>query len=297
VTVRIPEGLLWWRDEVGGADWLDSLPALAEACAARWRLTLGEPFEPATVSLVLTVTRHDGSPAVLKINFPEEESRFEAEALAAWQGIGAVQLLERDDASRSLLVERCLPGTRLWDVHDESSATRVAAGVLRQLWRPIAAGAPYTRLRDAAERWAAELPVQWRTLGQPFERRLLDIAVAALRELGHSQGEQVICHQDLHGGNILLSQRGWLAIDPKPLAGEREFDAASLLRDRRWQVRTAGYRGIVQRRLDIVVDEAGLDRERTRLWGVVHALAWGVDEDKLEPDMVECARILAFEVR
>jgi streptomycin 6-kinase len=139
--------------------------------------------------------------------------------------------------------------------------------------------------------------VQWEGLGRPFERELLDVAVEAMRDLPTSQGELVVCHQDVHGGNVLLSERGWLAIDPKPLVGEREFDAASLLRDRRWQIGSPGYRDNVQGRLDILVDELGLDRERTRLWGVVHALAWGVDEDKLEEDMVECARILAFEVR
>jgi len=45
----------------------------------------------------------------------------------------------------------------------------------------------------------------------------------------------VVLHQDFHSGNVLRATRErWLAIDPKPLVGEREFAAASLLRDRRW---------------------------------------------------------------
>ena len=44
----------------------------------------------------------------------------------------------------------------------------------------------------------------------------------------------MVVHQDFHGGNVLRAQREqWLVIDPKPLVGERAFDAASLLRDRR----------------------------------------------------------------
>jgi hypothetical protein len=41
------------------------------------------------------------------------------------------------------------------------------------------------------------------------------------------------------------------------------------------------------------VDELGLDRERARLWGIVHALAWGVDADGADPEMVACARRLS----
>jgi streptomycin 6-kinase len=32
---------------------------------------------------------------------------------------------------------------------------------------------------------------------------------------------------------LLDDARGWLAVDPEPLVGERAFDCASLLRDRR----------------------------------------------------------------
>ena len=101
-------------------------------------------------------------------------------------------------------------------------------------------------------------------------------------------------HQDFHGGNVLYSDaRGWLAIDPKPLVGDPAFDAASLLRDRRWLLGGSGDRRRIERRLDLLVETTGLDRERMRLWGVVHALAWGVSETTVEEDMVRCAELLA----
>ena len=107
---------------------------------------------------------------------------------------------------------------------------------------------------------------------------MLGEAVAFLREAGPAQGEQVVLHQDLHGGNVLQAQREpWLAIDPKPLVGEREFDTASFLRDRRWELRNDADAGArVRRRLDLLAAELGLDRDRMRGWGVAHALAWGM---------------------
>jgi streptomycin 6-kinase len=238
--------------------------------------------------------RADGTPAVLKLNFPEPEAEHEAEALAHWGGRGAVRLLERDDERRALLVERCEPGTQLWAVPDEDAANVAAAAVLRRIWRPPPDPCPFRRLADEAARWAETIAVRWERLGRPFERPVVDAAVAACRELGPDQEDPVVCHQDFHGGNVLRAGREpWLAIDPKPVVGEAAFDTASLLRDRRESiVRDPRRRARMRRRLDLLSDELGLDRERMRGWGVAHALAWGVAEDGVHPAHVECARLL-----
>ncbi len=102
----------------------------------------------------------------------------------------------------------------------------------------------------------------------------MDEAVTLARELGGSIDEEYLLHQDFQGSNVLLSERGWLAIDPKPLAGDRAFDLASLLRDRRWELDEPTLR----RRFDVLVEATGVDRERARGWGIVHALAWGMDD-------------------
>ena len=292
--MKVPHGLDWWRRVPGGAAWLDSLPSAVEACADRWSLRVGAPFQDGHVSLVVPVERDDGSPAVLKINFPQEESAREPDALRHWEGRGAVLLLEYDSDHRALLVERCDPGSQLWSVEDDEPAMLVAATVLRRLWRrPPPYDHDFVPLADAAWRWAVELHLAWEALGRPFEQRLLDEAVSACRELGPNQGEPAVLHQDFHGGNVLRAAREpWLAIDPKPLVGEREFDAASLLRDRRWLLGQPDDDQRIARRLDLLADELALDRERMRRWGIAHALAWGVDGAQVESDMIECARIL-----
>src|ERR671923_212029 len=208
----------------------------------------------------------------------------------------SVRLLAAERERSALLVERCRPGTALWDVADEDEANRIAAGVLLRLWRPPPDEHPFRLLTDEAARWAAELPAIWGQLGGPFERALVDQAVEHARDLAATQRDAVVLHQDYHGGNVLQSEREpWLAIDPKPLARQREVDAASLLRDRRDELAVDPRpQRRVRRRLDLLAAELGLDRERMRGWGVVHALAWGVSGiGKVEPDMVACARWLA----
>ncbi len=182
--------------------------------------------------------------------------------------------MARDDERRALLIERLRPGRQLWGLPDEE-ATEIAAGVLEQLWVP--AGEPFRRLEDVASHWVEELP------RRQLDRKLVERAVSFLREAGPTQRESVLLHQDLHGGNVLFSERGWLAIDAKPLVGEREFDVASLIRDRRPTTKKQ-----MERRLDYLVERLELDPERTRGWAIAHALAWNGD-----PDMIDCARYLS----
>ncbi|MDX6548317.1 MAG: streptomycin 6-kinase [Gaiellales bacterium] len=295
--VRIPDQLAenmpyWFGDR--GREWLARLPQIVAECERRWEITVGPVFdEGGAVSWVAPATRLDGSQAVLKLFIPDVENRHEALGLLHYNGRGAVRLLDHDDGM--LLLERARPGTSLWDVEDEDAANRIVAGLLAQLWRPAPVDSPHRTLERVAAEWLEEIPATWEALGGPFERALLDRALAALREFGPDQGEQVLLHQDLHGGNVLRAEREqWLAIDPKPLIGEREFDLASLLRDRRDSLAGDPGAGVrVRRRLDLLASVTGLDRERLRGWGIAHALAWGMDKTEADAEMVACARWLA----
>ena len=265
----IDESLRWAAGTEAGSAWLARLPQLVDECLEAWSLApSGEPFPHAHASLALPVTCADGSEAVLKICFPHRESEQEADALALWNGNGAVRLLARDRERWALLLERCRPGTHLRNV-DPAEALDVIAGLLRRLSVP--AGEPFRALADEAAWWISYLPERWERAGRPFERRLLDAAVTALEELAPTQREQVLLHQDLHADNVLRAEREpWLAIDPKPLVGEREFSLAPVVRS----AELGHGRTDVVHRLDVLAAELGLDRERARLWTLGQTIAW-----------------------
>ncbi|HEV8686993.1 MAG TPA: aminoglycoside phosphotransferase family protein [Gaiellaceae bacterium] len=263
--IEIPERLQWIADFPGGTEWLERLPRLVEESVEQWSLAAEEPFEYANVSLALPA-----GDVVLKISFPHRESEHEPAALAHWDGNGAVRLLAYDAERNAMLLERCVPGTSLLEL-PEREAYRHAAAVVRKLGeRPAPAGHPFTPITETAARWARELPERWEQAGGPFERELLDAAVSALRELPPTQGELVVCHQDFHRGNVLAAEREpWLAIDPKPVVAEREFDTAALMRDGPGDLRW---------RLDFLASELELDPERMRGWAIAHTVAWGFSE-------------------
>ena len=262
----------WARER----EWLASLPGLAAACARDWDLALEEPIETPH-SLVVPAGE-----TVLKLNAPGHvEAEREADALALWDGDGAVRLLARDDERRALLLERCLPGTPLWDT--DADDTAVIAELLPRLQVPVADGHAFELLADQADRWAVDVPRRYAEAGAPFEHALLDAAVEVYRTVDRSDSHLV--NQDLHGGNVLRAEREpWLVIDPKPLVGERELEASGLLRNAH----------SVSRWLDALAD-LGLDRERARGWGVAHNLAWAWDDGSgwLEEHVEGARRILS----
>ena len=290
----IPRSLAHWRSVPGGRDWLRRLPEIVDECAAAWDLELGKPYNGGKVGLALRAGRADGSPAVLKVSFPGFGAANEAAALAHWRGVGAVRLLERDDERHALLLERCEPGGQLSGVADEDEAQAAAAHVLRQIWRCPPEPHPFALLEDETARWEEQLPARWKAHGGPFERALLDAAVAACRDLGSDQQDAVVCHQDFHGGNVLRATRErWLAIDPKPVVGERAFDTAWLLRDRRATIGANAHpEQRLRRRLDLLVGELGLDRERMLGWGIARAVEWALHGRRVQHGHVEFAKLL-----
>lgn len=257
----VPEALLAaWPQEQG---WLEALPTLVAECAELWGLDLERPIETPH-SLVIPAGE-----AVLKLNAPSHfEADHEADALERWDGQGAVRLLARRDEHRALLLERCRPGTRLWDSGvDELD---VFGPLLERLTQPAVAPHPFRLLSSEAVRWAEEVPRRYEQDGKPFERSLLNFAVDLFDSVDVEASQLV--NQDLHGGNVLSAQREpWLVIDPKPLVGERELDGVGLLRNAALNDQS------LPRMLDNLA-ALGLDRERLRGWGVAHALAWGWDE-------------------
>jgi streptomycin 6-kinase len=236
------------------------LEAVAREVAAEWGVELGEPFALARYSYVAAA----GDDAVLKVTPPEDdESDEEAEALELWAGEGAVRLLRRDRSRRTLLVERARPGDDIAELAEEE-ATQLAVATGLTLWR--AAGMPFRWIGDHVPRW----------LDNAAGHELLPLA----RELYASLevGRTTLVHGDFHHHNILRSARGPLAIDPKPMLGEPEYDIPSFL----WNPIPYRMRLDVTERRLAAFAAAGLDEQRMRMWAVIRGAYLGAEEDEIE---------------
>lgn len=235
---------------------MERLERTAKDVARDWGLTLLPDAGGRYSSVGYT---SDGK--VLKVTpVEDDEADHEGDALALWDGDGAVRLLRRDVARRALLIERAQPGTDL-SALPEDEANAAAVRVALRLWRPARRGEPF---RGVGERVTHDLDRTGAHELVPVARKML----AAM-----SFAETTLLHGDYHHYNVLRSGDDYVAIDPKPLVGEREFDVAPFL----WN--PIGTRPPSRERTErriAAFAAAGLDPERLRKWAIVRGVCLGL---------------------
>ncbi|MGY1604963.1 aminoglycoside phosphotransferase family protein [Geodermatophilus sp. SYSU D00815] len=269
-----------------GAAWCDRLPALVRDRARAWGLTLGAPF--AAEYHWVAPGRRGPDDVVLKLGIRNADRDLEREAgvLAAWGGSGAVRLLDADldgAGALALLLERVRPGTDLEGVPDDEAFPLLGA-VARALHgggtsRPAVAVEP-ADLADLAA-------------GHPLLPAGLTAAAARLRdELLATAGDPVLCHGDLHHGNVLRGPGGAVAIDPRGVWAEPALDVAVAMLNPLGTLPPgrAALAALLERRLRLVCPAMDVDVDRARAWTAVYAVTsalWsaedglGVEEESL----------------
>ncbi|MCX5438108.1 aminoglycoside phosphotransferase family protein [Streptomyces sp. NBC_00569] len=289
--IDIPDGLVesqyTYAGEPGRA-FIAGLPARVEEFVERWDLRVDGPAMHGMAALVLPVVRGDGTPAVVKFQILDEETEGEPVALRVWDGAGAVRLLDHDDATGTMLLERLDSGRMLDSVEDSRKAVLVIAELLARLTSgPAPEG--MRRLSGIAADMLAQVPSALAAVPGPADRALLADCAAAVREVADEAGDRLL-HWDLHFENVLAAEREpWLAIDPKPLAGDPGFDLKPAI-DNRFDADEVVWR------FDAMSGVLGLDRERARAWTLGRVLQdslWEIEDGRpLMPDHLETARRL-----
>jgi streptomycin 6-kinase len=229
-----------------------------EVHLAEWDLVAdGEPVR--THSSDLLPVLRNGEAAMLKITRFDEEKRGNR-LMAWWNGDGAARVLASRDGA--VLLERASGGSlaELSRNGSDDEATRIICAVAGRLHRVPPADPP--DLVPLA-RWFRDLD-EAAGRGGIFAR-----AAATARALLADPLDDVVLHGDIHHGNVLdFGERGWLAIDPKGLRGERGFDHANLFCNPDDGIATD--QATFRRRLSVVAAAAGLERRRLARW----VLAW-----------------------
>ena len=97
-------------------------------------------------------------------------------------------------------------------------------------------------------------------------------------------GRATLIHGDFHHHNILDAGGRYVAIDPKPMLGEPEYDVPSFL----WNPYLSRMRlDVTERRIEAFA-AAGLDERRIRAWTVIRAAYLRADD----ADVVAVVRAL-----
>jgi streptomycin 6-kinase len=261
-----------------GAAWVERLPAIVTSVAQAWALTLEPHFEGLSYNYVAPVRRADGTPAVLKVCYPDPggDFRYEEQALRAFGGDGCVRLLASDFDHCVLLLEALRPGLPASSLCDDVAEVSATASVIRTLHRPPPEGYDF----PAIAAWIEAMAQQAAALAD--KPSWLDRGIALGRELLAAPAAAVLLHGDLHHDNILSSGDGWRCIDPKGVVGEPAWEIGPYLYNHLAdEDRESSWRRTVRRRADQFADQLGLDRHRLYACAAVYALlscSWSLEE-------------------
>jgi streptomycin 6-kinase len=265
---------------------------------------------------------------VLKIGVPRDELTSEIAALRLFHGEGACRLIHADEERGFLLLERLYPGEMLAEMKDDEEATHIAADVMQKIWRPMESVnslAPPTIIIPAAKRsgragvlsnaqkqapgvqsfiqltdWfdgLKKLRPHYNGGMGPFNKKLVERVERSTKDFFAENHQPVLMHGDFHHYNILSSERGWLIIDPKGVIGPACYEVGPLLTNP-WSdlIKMKDYRGLTKRRIDILHERLGFERERIREWGLAHAILsawWSVEDNTGEEYALEFAEMIA----
>jgi streptomycin 6-kinase len=302
--LKLPPEFISTITNTFGADgerFIVNLPALIDDASARWRLTNIQPVSNLSYNFVAfaempsplaPLPRGEGN-VVLKIGVPRDELTSEIEALRLFDGEGACRLIDADKAKGFLLLERLHPGVMLATLDDDDEATRIAAELMTRIWRrgldaPSASASgcstsrfKFIRLSDWFD-GLIRLREMFGGVTVPLEEKLVERVERSTKEFFAENHMPVLMHGDFHHFNILSSERGWLAIDPKGVIGPAGYEVGPLMMNP-WGSLSEGIesRRRVRRRVDILHGQLGFERERILEWSLAHAVlsAWWRIED------------------
>ena len=208
----------------------------------------GAAFE--THSSTLQPVRYKSRAAMLKlIKFEDEENG--PSALAHFAGDVAVSLLAHEGWAQ--VTERASGGD-LSDMFraDDDAAFEIVCDTLARLHAPRPIAAPAT-LIPMRRRFRALFEGCGRSSVYELAAQIAERLIAAPRNEG-------VLHGDINPTNILWDDaRGWLAIDPKGVYGERAYDYAYALMN---PIETAIAPGRLERHAQTVSARTGMSTRR-----------------------------------
>ncbi|MEC0142138.1 aminoglycoside phosphotransferase family protein [Paenibacillus alginolyticus] len=260
-------------------EWLRDFDKLINDCEKRWQIKIMTPFD-LSFNFVAPAIRKDGTEVVIKLVIPGDEFVSEVDALTLFNGNGIVKIIDVDIAKGILILERLIPGKTLASLENEDEAAQTASQVMKKLWIPAPAHSTNIPTTKHMEKKLLNISKRNTEGLGPITKEILQEAVNTYISMNAMPDKPYLLHGDLHHYNILMAAREpWLAIDPKGLIGDREYDVIQYLLNK---LPNGDSTHVIEKRIDIFVKELNLDKKRMLSWGFAHsvlATCWTVQED------------------
>ncbi|NWQ39650.1 hypothetical protein MLOOGBEN_02915 [Bacillus sp. EB106-08-02-XG196] len=263
-----------------GKAWVQTLESTVQTYLEQWDLTSEGPVTNLSYNYVIKVRDSKGTPYILKLGVPNFDTHNEMVTLQAYNGEGCAKLMKSDPKNGVMLLERLVPGTMLSEETDEMIVLENYIKVWKAIRRPI----PDGTLTPSLTHWFEGLKRYRETGDVQISMEHVQLAEEFFQQVMESSEGPELLHGDLHHENILYSeQKGWMAIDPKGVAGDTYFDVVSFLINQLDS--KAQPKNILKLRVDTISEQMGLDLPRllkaSIALGTLYA-CWGIEDQ--DPD-------------
>ncbi|MEH7462869.1 aminoglycoside phosphotransferase family protein [Bacillus thuringiensis] len=275
-----------------GQKWIENLPNMIQELEEKLSLQVIQTFSNLSYNYVGLARKENGKEVVLKLGVPGEELNNEIEALRYFQGEGVVTLLDSGADYGFLLLEYIKPGMSLAHMENEEKATTIIGQTMKKLWKPVPAQYTFPSI----EKWASglqRLRVHFDGGTGPLPKDLVEKAEDFFPQLIKTISKPLLLHGDLHHDNVLcMGEEKWLAIDPKGVIGEAEYETIAYLRN--YLFNKTNPKNILANRVQQLAEELQLDKERIIAWGLSHCILsswWYLESHERVPEeTIACAR-------
>lgn len=248
-----------------------------DRCARRWGVTVESTLD--TQSALLAFGTRDDRAVVLKVVRAPGDEWHAGEILAAFGGEGTARVLAHEPGAA--LLERVVPGTSLTSLALEGrddEATEILADVIQRM----GASEPRVTRAPTVEEWGRGFRSYLESGDAQVPAGLVDRAWEVYARLFASQQHTRLLHGDLQHYNVLFdADRGWLAIDPKGVVGEVEYELGASLRNPGERPDLFASPEIVSRRVGQYAAQLGVDADRALRWAYAQAVLsaiWSVED-------------------
>jgi streptomycin 6-kinase len=257
-------------------EWLKNFDNMITDYEERWDLKIEDPYD-LSYNFVAPAIRNNGEEVVLKVVLSRKEFLAELETIKLMKGKGMVKLLEYDVDSGIMILERLSPGITLAEIDSDEEAASIAAQIMKRLWIAAPEGTDIQTVTDrenSLKRITQNNPDGF----EQISKETLQEAHLIFEQLNSQISNPYLLHGDLHHYNILKNGDSWVAIDPKGLIGDREYDVIQYLLNK---LPETNVKDTIEKRIDIFVKELNLHKERLLLRGFSHAVlstCWTIED-------------------
>lgn len=232
---------------------------------------------------------------VLKILLWDDAQKYEPQALHYFNGSGCIKLLEHNEQYHAFLLPYIKPGETLHSMFpaEDEYATQILVDTCKKLHAHLISDSDATFFPTVTQ-WLTALDNEYANI----PKHLLADARLRANKLLERTSTMYLLHGDLHHENILHDGNSWIAIDPKGVIGEREYEFGAFIRNPYPDlIEHPDVQNIIRRRIELCAKLSGFDVQRIADWALVQAVmsaCWvhEAGKEKLMNYFVTCARVM-----